>query len=442
MIKELIIPNSYEYICEIGSGGFGEVIKAKNFCGCEVAVKILDLERVKDISVKRFAREIKIHNMLNHDNIIKILDFNTDEDSDVMYYTMPLANKNFSQLLCEYRQDNIGNMDDGTVAYYFKQILDAVEYAHSEGVIHRDLKPLNILVFNEDKLKISDFGLGKFINREMTVLTETRVGIGSECYAAPEQYQDGNARNVDERSDIYSLGKILYEMITLSLPITIDNKKIGNSKFKLLINKATKYDKEDRYSSIKEMRRVFDLLNGENESSKNSTIEFKELYKVYFQNKDTSIIKKIIDILLENKKDYKFYTEEFMKIDKEILVEMNECYTEEFKEILQIYIKHIDTQHTFSFTDFITDFLLEILKIIDDFDIYEQIFDTILRLGYNHNRFYIANEISRYINSLEKVDRILIISEVLKRNRQESLWLKVYAITTKVKSLINEAIDS
>ena len=89
----------------------------------------------------------------------------------------------------------------------------------------------------------------------------------------------------------------MYEIITFNLPIAIDNEKLGNSKFKLLINKATKYDKEKRFSNIAEMRKMFDLLKVGNVSFRSSERNFTELYKKYLENKDENIIKDIIEIL-------------------------------------------------------------------------------------------------------------------------------------------------
>lgn len=439
MITErLMLPKGYKYIKTIGNGGFAKVIKATTFNDNEVAIKILDASKIKGVSIERFKREIKIHNMLNHENIVPILDFNTDEDEDIIYYTMPLAIRNFSEELVEYRKDNLGNMDDDNAAYYFEKILDAVEYAHNEGVIHRDLKPQNIFIFENESLKIGDFGLGKFIDRDTTSLTKTRVSVGTECYSAPEQYQEADAKNVDERADIYSLGKILYEIITFNLPIAIDNEKLGNSKFKLLINKATKYDKEKRFSNIAEMRKMFDLLKVGNVSFRSSERNFTELYKKYLEDKDENIIKDIIEILLENQNDYKLYTENFMKLDSTILQVMNSKFKPEFNEIIEAYIKNIDTLHTFSFTDKIAEFSIKILDIIDDFDIYENIMDVLVRLAYNHNRFYIGEEIAKYIGTLNEndVEKLLIINEVLQKNEVETNWLKPYLLAHKVESIL------
>lgn len=437
--KEFIVPKGYKYIEEIGSGGFGVVIRAENSFGEEVAVKILNLNKIKKINIERFKREIKIHNMLNHKNIVPILDFNIDESEDVIYYTMPLAVKNLSQELAEYRIDNIGNMDDDTASFYFEQILDAVEYAHKEGVVHRDLKPLNIFIFSDGSLKIGDFGLGKFISRDTTSLTKTRVSVGTECYSAPEQYQEADAKNVDERADIYSLGKILYELITFDLPVTIDNDKLGNSKFKLLIAKATKSNREKRFSSINEMRRMFDLLKGGNIGFRNSERDFTSIYKEYLEKKDNDKLQQLIEILLTNRSDYKLYTENFMKLDGEILKSMNNNFKLEFNEIIEVYIKHIDTMHTFSFTDLIAIFLIKIIRIIDDFDIYKSIIDVILRLGYNHNRFYIGEELARYIGTLkeDEVEKLLIISNVLQENPLERTWLEPYLSIYNAKNILS-----
>ncbi len=323
MNETIKLPILYTYIEEIGKGAFGKVLKVEDLWGDEVAIKILNEDSINDISIKRFDREMKIHKMLEHKNIVPILDFNSEEE--VPYYVMPLAKRNLSEELAAYREDNLGYMKEDDIAYYFAQILDAIEYAHSEGVIHRDLKPLNILVYGESTLKVADFGLGKFISRDTESLTMTTMGIGSECYAAPEQYQEGEAKNVDERADIYSLGKILYQLITYDLPVVIDEEKIKNSKFKLLVMKATKYDKNKRFNSVSEMKKMFNLLRGDKKKLKSTNQAFKEIYTEYINELDAGKIYELVEILLENEKNYALYTTEFMTIDINTLKIMILC---------------------------------------------------------------------------------------------------------------------
>ncbi len=105
------------------------------------------------------------------------------------------------------------------------QILDGIAYAHQNGVIHRDLKPENLLFFDEDifgdeMVRISDFGLGKRMDTASLTITKSYIGMGTAAYMPPEQYQD--FKRADHRVDIYSLGKILYELLTGEIPLHID----------------------------------------------------------------------------------------------------------------------------------------------------------------------------------------------------------------------------
>ncbi|CUP73588.1 serine/threonine-protein kinase [Clostridium baratii] len=440
--SSLVIPDNYKFISTIGKGGAGIVIKAKSTLGKEVALKVLYEDGLSEQKIKRFKREIKIHSGLENPNIIEILDFNIEDDKACLFYSMPLAEKNFETLLKEYQMDSIGKMSDADVEFYFEQILNAVEYAHKEGVIHRDLKPLNILVFEDDNLiKISDFGLGKFINRDTTEITRTSTNMGSECYAAPEQYIDGDAKSVDERADIYSLGKILYQMITFDLPVVIDPDKIKDSKYRIIINKATQANREKRFSNVSELRNMFELINGREKSLKPSTREFNDLVSKYLLKRDENILKSIVEILISNTNDYSLYSKDFMNIDYTIIKDISELFSSEFNEIINSYIKHIHAEHPFSYIDKISNFMLNIIKLISDIETYKNAIRELIWLAAYHNRFYAGDKIANYIEMIEDVDveKSLLLLDILKEDIYMIKWIKNYINAENVNTILKEA---
>lgn len=425
---ENTIFSEFEIIQEIGAGGFGEVHKAKlNSTGEIVAIKFIHTNKLNDDELRRFSREIKIHKQLNHQNIIGVLSYDTE--SSRPYYIMPLAENNFNQLIVDYRMDNLGSMPEDEILFYFMQILDGIEYAHSEGVIHRDLNPKNILVFNDGRnLKISDFGFGKITNSESRTLTRTQTALGNEIYTAPEQWEEGNARHVDERSDIYSLGKILYELITNSVPYIIDFEKIKDSKFNYIIRKATKSNKLERYPSIKKFKEDIDYIISRGKFVFDVPAEaFDSLLSEYNSNFDSQKIEEILDLFISNNNDIDLFESRFMSLDKIQLINMYNDHKEKFLIVVEHYLHNIRGYHSFSFTDDIADFLSAILDIITiEVELKETILKRILNLGYDHNRFYVGNTFSKIVANMRTPNEILMVTSVLEDNPVASNWAKDY----------------
>ena len=198
----------------IGLGGMAVVFKATDMsCGITVAVKMLREDMALDpTNVKRFENESKAVVLLEHENIVKIYDVNVDGERK--YFVMEFLE---GITLKEYMKKR-GRLDKLEVISCAEQILRALEHAHAKGVIHRDIKPQNIMVKPNGQIKVTDFGIAKLPSAE-TVTMEDKA-IGTVYYISPEQ---ASGKKVDIRTDIYSLGALLYEMATGVLPYDGDN---------------------------------------------------------------------------------------------------------------------------------------------------------------------------------------------------------------------------
>jgi serine/threonine protein kinase len=210
----------YKIIGKLGSGGMGEVYKARDLhLDRFVALKILPAEKVADPDRKqRFVQEAKAASALNHPDIIHIYDIASEAGVDF------IAMEYVEGKTLHERIGRRGLPLNDTLKYSV-QIADALAKAHSAGIIHRDLKPTNIMVNEDDSVKILDFGLAKLTEKvkagEFTStatvesggkpVTEKGVIVGTVAYLSPEQAE---GKEVDPRSDIFSFGSVLYEMIT------------------------------------------------------------------------------------------------------------------------------------------------------------------------------------------------------------------------------------
>lgn len=208
-----VLNDRYSIVEIVGIGGMAVVYKAvDNLENRFVAVKILKDEFVKDERFRRrFLNESRAIAMLSHKNIVDVYDVNFE--GDIQYIVMEFIE---GRTLKEYIEVT-GAISASEAIGYCKQILSALRHAHERGVIHRDIKPHNIMLLDDGTVKVTDFGIAHVSNFETITMTDT--AIGSVHYISPEQ---ARGLTTDEKSDIYSTGVMLYEMATGQLPFTAE----------------------------------------------------------------------------------------------------------------------------------------------------------------------------------------------------------------------------
>ena len=205
----------YRIINQVGRGGMATVYKAyQPSVDRYVAIKVLpsQLAESKEFTT-RFQQEARIIAKLEHPHILPVFDYG--ESDGVSYFVMRYMDAGtLKEKMIEGRPLPLSDIDR-----LFTQLAEALSYAHSRGIIHRDLKPANVLIDSHGNVFLTDFGIAKLLESASPRLTQTDAIMGTPAYISPEQAQ---GHPVDQRSDIYSLGIILYEMVTGSVPFTAE----------------------------------------------------------------------------------------------------------------------------------------------------------------------------------------------------------------------------
>ena len=209
-----LLAGRYRLLEQVGVGGMAIVYRAVDEnTNHFVAVKLLRPDLANDADyVTRFQREAEAASKMTHHNIVNLTDVGLDGENRflVMEY---VSGKTLKQVIQEK-----GRLSPRAATQITIRILSALQHAHENGIIHRDIKPQNILVNNEGHIKVADFGIARMANA--STLTRGDVVMGSVHYFSPEQ---ASGQNADERSDIYSVGVVLYEMLTGRVPFDGDN---------------------------------------------------------------------------------------------------------------------------------------------------------------------------------------------------------------------------
>ena len=241
----------------IGEGGSGQVFKVLDTDGKEFALKLLAPDRATKEKRARFRNELKLGEKTDHKNIITVVDhgvYFTDE-TESPFYVMEY-----------YRKSLRDRIDDGIdlseIEKHIADLLDGIEAAHELGIVHRDVKPENVLFDKTNRnLIIADFGIGRFTEEDLFVAIKTKdtTRLANFKYSAPEQREPSMNKVVDSKADIFAIGLIINEMFTGEIPQGAGYKVIGQVEknyayLDAVIEKMIQQDRSERYANVAEIK--------------------------------------------------------------------------------------------------------------------------------------------------------------------------------------------
>ncbi|MHB8277096.1 MAG: serine/threonine-protein kinase [Candidatus Humimicrobiaceae bacterium] len=266
--------STYNIISKIGAGGMSNVFIGRNLNnGSLAAIKVLKKQYTQDEENvnKFFSREVKITKSLHHKNIVSILDFGRKDDNYFIIYELIEG-----ITLDKYIKNNKVSIENAE--NILLQLLSGLSYAHSLAIIHRDIKPQNIMITHKGEVKLTDFGIAKALSS--ATVTQTGVFMGSPGYISPEQADPTilKGEKIDKRTDIYSLGILIFELLSGRIPFTsetpwgIVNKHLNepvpdikrfNSSIPdymvYIVNKCLEKNRKNRFSDVEKIIEIIKL---------------------------------------------------------------------------------------------------------------------------------------------------------------------------------------
>lgn len=409
---------------QLASGGFGAVFEIECLDDGWTGVAKLLKEAENTRGLERFRREVRLQTQMSHPGIVRIRTMNLENSQP--WFAMDRAEQNLRSFL------QAGTKGEQLLPLFI-EVARAIEYAHANGVIHRDIKPENILLFRESsgdlKPKVSDFGLGRHIDRTTLTLTQDAVMLGTMAYAAPEQMTDGH--RVDARADVYSLGKLLYEILTGRVPFPTLDYAITPTRFRYLVQKATATDPEHRYSSVTALLTDLDVL-----TARATDLEFPEQTVLRICEKYSGPVPPPVNqtdfevafsAFVENQSDYSLLVRALPKLPPPFIGLAVTQMPDRFLELLRAYDSAISAGLTFEYCDVVADFYEQVFGMCDrEPRIQALVLRRLATLGADNNRWHVGRAFARVLKRVRDPALLLELKDVFDANPGAAEWLRNY----------------
>ena len=371
---------------QIGGGGFAVVYGAQDLAapiGTQVAVKVLRQAHALDPEiVTRFWRELQLMSQLSHPNVMPVLAAGTDETLG-LWYAMPLALGSLD--------DDLGTrMGEDAIVAVMRDVCAGLAYIHDKGILHRDLKPPNVLRTQYGTWAIADFGLARAVAETSIRLTSTAEAMGTAFYTAPEQWQD--AKHVTETADIYSAGKIAQAMLVAGLPAG-DNVPAG--RLAPVIRRAISHGPQHRHQTAAELLTAIETAvaavtpGGRWETSAEKSARLRQRLAVL---PDVETVREIIRWADQAEPgEMSDFAQAFSAMPVEAVQAWWQQGPDSFTHAFQIFATGLEGGFVFEMCDPLADFARLVVTVTRDQVILREAIRGLALLGYNHNRWHVRD---------------------------------------------------
>jgi serine/threonine protein kinase len=364
--------------------------------------------------LKRFEREVRIMQRVQHPHMVPIVDVNLEHNPP--YFVMPLAE---GSLLGE--MDRL-RADEAEALGVFRQICSGVQALHDSGIIHRDIKPANVLRFAGGRIAVSDFGLAKLDTRDSTILTQTNAFYGTFAYSAPEQHLPAGTREADVRTDICQLGKMLYQMLTGKSPVLIEQDALPRG-LAHIVQRAASARPEDRYQTLGELLdalRYYELskdpTRNTREALENLVLQAENLLRR--REYQAENLKAILGLLLNvDQLGSRTIIEFFDRLPREILAVLAGEFAGEFLIPLRAYAAALQSRvagFNFAYADTVARRMRSVFVHGRSTEVKTTALQITLVAAVELNRFAAMNVFNLLLAAVKDVDLAIAVGEMLR----------------------------
>lgn len=395
--------------------------------GCVVCVtrlkdnKSLALKYCKydDLSyTRRFLREVRVMRTIDHPNVLSVIA--TSNSHRPPYFVTEVAPNSLEAEVADLCKDHSAALDA------FEQLCRGVQGIHNSGAVHRDLKPANALRLQSGVIVVCDLGLAKFSERDTTILTQTRVLLGTDMYAAPEQKLPDGSRAADVRTDIYQLGKTLYQLLTGKHPILLDLRDIPAG-LAHVIRKCTRDNPSDRYRSVGELLDAVGQYRKYSDPSLRpiqaaeallSSIESESEIGRYDEQQVAKVLSLMDQIEAE---DDEAFAQILENVPLPVLRVCAAEFAEQFLPIIKRYARIVSTTagaQSFAYAEVVAQTMTPVFSAASDVDIAVLALQTILIAAVDLNRFAAMDRFNALLLSIQDDGLAVEIAPMLKHQQK------------------------
>ena len=397
----------YELLHEIGRGGQGIVYLARQkSLNRTVALKILRLGQwASRADLKRFRREAAAAASLDHLRIVPI--YEVGERDGSCYFSMKFVeggqlDEVISRAPISMRQ----------AAEVIAKVARTVHYAHQHGILHRDIKPGNILLDTSGEPHLTDFGLARLVEVDSTV-TETEQIMGTPSYMAPEQATD--AKSADHRSDIFSMGRILYELYSGDTSAAVQDLKRLPIHVAMIVDTCTKSNPDERFQSVEELHQAFmSIVVARGKQSDNERI-----LELMEEATDSGTLTdhetaELADLVAKVHDDPDLLHDLCMKLPAEVIGSLWEVSPVATKLMIKVFTDKLTVGGwDFGYTDEIGQVCIRLHNVIPDYEVRGMLIAAIVEVGVSHNRWNVMDLAAKLLSGRKEPGEGLAIAHAL-----------------------------